>query len=189
MHQYEDTSGTLYWHLTQLQPLLRDNAVQIVCRLQSRGHCILNKLHKWPAICCLPPYHPCVGKCPDAEVLVDAVSFLVSLALLLLCRFVSHAEQPSITFILLHVNNNAASYNPQPCYWKFRTVPKERCHKTMSWCATKPSISHSKLYCVFDWWYSSPFLSFPPKNYIMHLYCQPCVCLLWALQSTEQKEW
>ena len=32
--------------------------MQIGCRLQSRGHCILNKLHKCPAICCLPPYHP-----------------------------------------------------------------------------------------------------------------------------------
>lgn len=58
VYQYEETSETLHWHLTRFQPLLRDNAVQIGCRLQSRGHCILNKLHKCPAICCLPPYHP-----------------------------------------------------------------------------------------------------------------------------------
>lgn len=48
----------LHWHLTRLQPLLRDNAVQIGCRPQSRGHCLLNKLYKCPAICYLPPYHP-----------------------------------------------------------------------------------------------------------------------------------
>lgn len=46
----------LHWHLTRLQPLLRHNAVQIGCRLQSRVHCILNTLHKCPAICCLPPH-------------------------------------------------------------------------------------------------------------------------------------
>lgn len=58
VYQYEETSEMPPWHLTRLQPLLRDNAVQIGCRLQSSGHCILNKLHKCPAICCLPPYHP-----------------------------------------------------------------------------------------------------------------------------------
>lgn len=80
---HEDISETLHWHLTQLQPLLRDNVVQIGCRLQSRGHRIWNKLHKCPAICCLPPYHTVFVKGPDAEVLVDAVSFfLLSLSLL-----------------------------------------------------------------------------------------------------------
>lgn len=41
-----------------IQPLLRDNAVQIGCRLQFRGNTILNKLHKCPVICCLPPHPP-----------------------------------------------------------------------------------------------------------------------------------
>lgn len=92
MYQYEDTLETLHWHLTRLQPLLRDNAVQIGCRLQSRGHCILNKLHKCPAICYLPPsLPPCLCKYPDAEVLVYAVSFFSSIGSPFIMQFiVSH---------------------------------------------------------------------------------------------------
>lgn len=41
-----------------IQPLLRDNTVQIGCRLQFRGNGILNKLHKCPVICCFPPRPP-----------------------------------------------------------------------------------------------------------------------------------
>lgn len=65
MHTSMKIVQKLHLHFTQLQPLLRHNALQIGCRQQSRRHCNLNKLHKCPASCLPPHFHDFI----DAQML------------------------------------------------------------------------------------------------------------------------